>query len=161
MKKFVFLLMICFLILSFLACSSTDENKLLGSNTVQNHVLPTKGTQENDEVTTVITPDKMSFVREYKPDEIVKILYFDDSQPPETPAATYTNEQEISKIFTMLEGITLDRELDEAELPEIAPGDFCGYTIEFKDGNTQTIWRSGQALSVSGKRYAYSGSFGK
>lgn len=90
-------------------------------------------------------------------DEIEEVLYFDNSQPPDTPAAQYSSAKEISKILEMLNGITLQRELPKEERIEAEPGNYCGYEIHLKNGKVYIVWRSGKVLLYEGKRYEYTG----
>jgi hypothetical protein len=99
----------------------------------------------------------LPFLDKISADEVEKILYFDDSQPPDYPADTYYAFEEVDKIFEMFGGITLAGEIDESSTS--APGDYCGYKIYMKDGSAYTVWRSGKVLSCGGKTYEYTGDF--
>lgn len=122
----------------------------------------TSDQQTASEVTAIIQQSmKIPSLVDISATDVDKILYFDDSQPPNTPAATYVSSEEIRKILRMFEGITLNRQLPDDELPEIAAGDFCGYEIHLKDGSNYTLWRVGRAIICEGKRYEYTGDFYK
>lgn len=100
--------------------------------------------------------EKLTVFETLTADEIEEVLYYDNSQPPDTPAAQYSSSKEVSKILEMLNGITLQRELNEERI-ETAPGDYCGYEIHLENGKVYTIWRSGKVLIYEGKQYEYTG----
>ncbi len=104
---------------------------------------------------------KIAFAAALKAADVEKILYFDDSQPPDTPAATYTALPEIEKILQMLDGITLTQPVGQNEKAAAAPGDFGGYEITLKDGGSHKVWRFGKTFTADGKSYAYTGEFGR
>lgn len=116
---------------------------------------PKDSTTQNKE----ITENKIAFAAALKANDVENILYFDDSQPPDMPADTYTALPEIEKILQMLCDIRLSQPISQNETATEAPGDFGGYEIAQKDGGSHAVWRSGHTLTVDGKSYAYAGSF--
>lgn len=99
------------------------------------------------------------FLSEFRSSDVQSILYYDNSQPPQTPAHTYTDAQEIERILVMLEDIQLTQALQQC--PGTAPGDYGSYKILLNDGRTYYIGRSGNALSYGDQWYAYTGRFAR
>lgn len=131
-------------------CSNTDLDSPTGSIVVQNALKSGKN-PEKAGMPADYKPTKISFVDGLSSANVTEILYFDDSQPPKTPATTYTNKEEIDKIVTMLEGITIDQGLADDAVQTGTSGGFCGYEIHLKGGEVYTVWRTGKTLICDGK----------
>jgi hypothetical protein len=140
MKK-VFVLFFCLLLLA--GCQSAEKKA---------EAVPSAKTSAPPAEASII-----SFAGEIAAADVEKILYFDDSQPPNTPGYKYSATPEIEKILQMMQKIRLTMELPADGLSSAAPGDFGGYEIYLKNGDTHRVWRSGSTLTVDGRPYAYTG----
>ncbi len=150
MRRIVLLLLACAVITVSAACADPQS---------PGAPPPVAGNPQRTEPSD--EPAKIYFADRLSARGIAKVLYFDGSQPPDTPADTYTAAVEIDRILEMFRMLVLVRAHEADELEEIAPGDFCGYEVHLADGTVHTVWRSGKDIYVDGIRYAYAGSIGR
>ncbi len=155
MKRILLLIVVCAVVSGCAAC--TDSGSSSPSGAVQSAAATGSPVGLDASMSAASGLTRLSFADGLSSRDIEKILYFDDSQPPDTPADTYTNAEEMERILDMFREIVLMRELDDDELREEEPGNFCGYEVYLKDGGVYTVWRSGETLSFDGKRYDYTG----
>lgn len=87
--------------------------------------------------------------------DVRQIDMYGDSQPPDTPVAVCSADEDIALLLAWLQSIRTTEAL--AAPTSTAPGDWSRYDVALFDGSTITVSFSGDTVSTDGTQFRYTG----
>jgi len=143
MKKIVVLMCCILLLMGLIACERPG-------NTPSSSPSPKS-------VTTEIALTSIPTIQHLHAEDVLKIDYFNDSVPPDTPARTYSATQEIQAQLEGLQRLRLLKHPEKKSSADLAPGAWSRYDIHCFDGQTISVSFSMDTLSFGQGYYTFEG----
>jgi len=144
-RAFVFF---CIAVFAFLAASCTpgDRNADTGR---------TPGNSVSYETETAKTLSSIPAFEGIKAEDAALIIYYGDSQPPDTPVETYAEKEDIAAQVKRLKGIRLIQYKGPKITEEPAPGDWWSCEVYCMDGRRINVSSVGKQIDFGEGYYTY------